>query len=93
MKPYGEAEAGAMLAVVPGWEMKDQKLERTFRFKDYDATTAFVAKVAALAKAEDHHPEVTFGYRTCRVVWWTHAAGGLTENDFICAAKVGDLAV
>lgn len=79
----------ALLADVPGWTAIDGILTREFDFPNYRATIAFVNAAAAIAEQEDHHPEMTVGYSTCRVTWSTHSAGGaLTENDFICAAKV-----
>jgi len=79
----------ALLKDVPGWSAIDGILSRELRFPDYRATIAFVNAVAAIAEQENHHPEMTVGYATCRVTWSTHSAGGaLTENDFICAAKV-----
>lgn len=66
-------------------------IERTFTFKNYYHTLAFVNAVAWIAHQEDHHPELSFGYKQCRVRYTTHAVGGLSENDFICAAKVDRL--
>lgn len=82
----------ALLGDVPGWMAVDGILSREFRLADYRATIAFVNAVAQVAETQDHHPELTVGYATCRVTWSTHSAGGaLTENDFICAAKVNAL--
>lgn len=82
----------AMLNDVPGWMAVDGILSREFRLPDYRATIAFVNAVAQVAEAQDHHPEMTVGHATCRLTWSTHSAGGaLTENDFICAAKVNAL--
>lgn len=67
------------------------RLEARFHFGDYWRTTAFVNAVAWIAHREDHHPEIRFGYNEATVSWWTHAVNGLTENDFICAAKVDAL--
>ena len=63
----------------------------TFEFKNYFRTTAFVNAIAWIAHNEDHHPDITFGYKTAAVTYWTHAINGLSENDFICAAKVDAL--
>lgn len=82
----------ALLPGVPGWSASDGILSREFRLPDYRATIAFVNAVAQVAETQDHHPELTVGYATCRVSWSTHCAGGaLTDNDFICAAKVNAL--
>lgn len=82
----------ALLNDVPGWTAIDGILLREFRLPDYRATIALVNAVAQVAETQDHHPELTVGHATCRVTWSTHSAGGaLTENDFICAAKVNAL--
>lgn len=75
------------------WQLLDdgRKLRAEFQFKNYWHTQAFVNAVAWIAHREDHHPDISFGYKTCAVSWWTHAVDGLTENDFICAAKVDAL--
>jgi 4a-hydroxytetrahydrobiopterin dehydratase len=66
-------------------------IERTFKFPDFAGAFAFVERIAELAEAEDHHPDITFGWGYCRVVWQTHKIKGLHENDFIMAAKVNNL--
>jgi 4a-hydroxytetrahydrobiopterin dehydratase len=68
-----------------------ERIAANFSFGDYWRTTAFVNAVAWIAHTEDHHPDITFGYNQATVTYWTHAVGGLTENDFICAAKVDAL--
>ena len=85
--PYGEAEAQALLAQLKGWTIENGRLVKVFPFRDYYQTMAFVNAVAWVAHREDHHPELVVGYNRCRVEYWTHAIGGLSENDFICAAK------
>ena len=62
-------------------------ISRTFRFDDYHRTLAFVNAVAWIAHREDHHPDLEVGYDRCRVRYATHDVGGLSENDFILAAK------
>jgi len=74
-----------------GWVLEDAKIEKTFRFRNHHETMAFVNAVAWISHREDHHPELTVGYADCRVRYWTHAIGGLSENDFICAAKIDRL--
>ncbi len=81
----------SLLQVFPGWGQQDGEIVKTFSFKNYYQTVAFVNAVAWLAHREDHHPEMTFGYKTCTVRYSTHSVGGLSENDFICAAKVDAL--
>jgi 4a-hydroxytetrahydrobiopterin dehydratase len=81
------------LAQTPGWEKVEGKEEiaKTFTFKNYYETMAFVNAVAFIANREDHHPDMEVSYKQCRVRYSTHAIKGLSENDFICAAKVNAL--
>ena len=89
--PLAEGEIARMLTRIPGWEHREGAISRTFRFPNYWQTIAFVNAAAWVAHREDHHPELTVGYGTCRVAYWTHAVNGISENDFICAAKVDAL--
>lgn len=77
----------------PEWKLaRDGKaIEATFEFKDYYRTTAFVNASAWISHIEDHHPDISFSYNKCTIQYWTHAINGLSENDFICAAKVDAL--
>ena len=82
------AAIAALLPQVPGWQVTDNKLARSFEFKDYHETIAFVNALAWMIHAEDHHPELLVRYRHCIVAFTTHSAGNaVSENDFICAAK------
>lgn len=85
------ARTQEMLGELDGWSLQAQKISRTFQFKNYYQTIAFVNAVAWMTHREDHHPDMTVGYNTCRVEYTTHSAGGLSANDFICAAKVDAL--
>ena len=64
------------------------EIRRLFEFSNFHETMAFVNALAWIAHREDHHPDLEVGYRRCLVRYRTHAIGGLSENDFICAAKV-----
>lgn len=77
----------------PDWQVinNGKAIQATFTFKNYAPTTAFVNAVIFIAHQEDHHPDITFTYKTCTITYWTHAIDGLSENDFICAAKVDAL--
>jgi len=66
-------------------------ISRTFRFSNYYQTLAFVNALAWIAHGEDHHPDLEVGYNRCLVRYSTHAVGGLSENDFICAARIDAL--
>jgi 4a-hydroxytetrahydrobiopterin dehydratase len=85
--PYNEQQARNMLAQLKGWTLQDGKLAKTYPFANYHHTMAFVNALAWISHREDHHPDLEVGYNKCRVTYWTHAVGGLSENDFICAAK------
>ncbi len=79
----------------PEWVLSTQGpyLRREFRFKDFYRTMSFVNAVAHIANIEDHHPDLEIGYGYCRVQYTTHAIQGLSENDFICAAKIDRIAL
>ena len=91
MKPKSEAEVRELLKSLPGWELEKGEIVKTFTFKNYGETVPFVNVVAWIAAREDHHPQIEFGYKTCRVRYSTHAIGGLSDNDLICAAKINNL--
>ncbi|MFQ5559490.1 MAG: 4a-hydroxytetrahydrobiopterin dehydratase [Nitrospinota bacterium] len=86
--PLGEEKARDFMRNIPGWELSKDSIQKEFKFKDHYQTIAFVNAVAWVSHAEDHHPGLEIGYNTCRITYSTHAIGGLSENDFICAAKV-----
>jgi len=76
---------------LPGWTSDGGAIAKTFRFADYFHTMAFVNAVASIAHREDHHPDLEVHYNNCVVRYSTHDVGGLSLNDFICAAKVEDV--
>lgn len=79
----------------PAWVLSEEGscLRREFRFKDFFLTMSFVGAVAHVANIEAHHPDLEIGYNYCRVRLTTHAIDGLSENDFICAAKIDAIPV
>ncbi len=85
----------AMLTQVKGWAIDASvpggMLEQNFTFKNFHATMAFVNAVAWIAHEQDHHPELALSFGRCTVRWNTHSVGGLSLNDFICAARVDQL--
>jgi 4a-hydroxytetrahydrobiopterin dehydratase len=88
------AEAAALLKQLHGeWRLADDSkaLKRSYKFKDFHRTMSFVNAVAHIANVEDHHPDLELGYGYCRITYATHAIGGLSKNDFICAAKIDRL--
>lgn len=87
----GETEIQEHLRELGGWELAQGVIGKVYRFGDYHQTMAFANAVAWIAHQEDHHPELVIGYRTCEVRYHTHAVNGISENDFICAAKIEKL--
>ena len=88
LKPLADSKVQDYLSYLPGRERAGQEIVKVFTFKNYYETIAFVNEVAFIAHAEDHHPDLEVSYKTCIVRYSTHAIGDLSENDFICAAKV-----
>ena len=86
-----EAVIDQHLAQVSGWRLADGAIEKTFEFKNFHETVAFVNALAWICHAEDHHPELSVGYSRCVARFNTHSVGGISVNDFICAAKVDAL--
>jgi 4a-hydroxytetrahydrobiopterin dehydratase len=82
---------GGLKAQVPAWEVRESRLRRTLKFKDFAEAMVFVNRMADLAEAEGHHPDFCVHYANIEVSLWTHTVGGLSENDFILAAKLDDL--
>ena len=83
-----ESQVTILLAEVPGWERVGDEIAKVFKFKNDHETMAFVNASAWVSHREDHHPDLEVGYNKCRVRYSTHSVGGLSENDFICAAKI-----
>jgi 4a-hydroxytetrahydrobiopterin dehydratase len=84
-------EIERLLRCLDGWTCRDGAIAKSLRFSSYAENMAFVNAVAWIAQRQDHHPDLHVGYDTCRVAYRTHTAGGITENDFICAAKIDAL--
>jgi 4a-hydroxytetrahydrobiopterin dehydratase len=91
MPPLPAEEARALLRqLASSWRLSDdgRAIRREFSFRDFYRTMSFVNALAHIANIEDHHPDLEVGYNYCRVVYTTHAVDGLSENDFVCAAKI-----
>lgn len=84
-------EIQALLAQLDDWSYREGALVKAYAFRNYHETMAFVNATAWISHREDHHPDLAVGYNRCEVRYWTHAIGGLSENDFICAAKIDAL--
>jgi 4a-hydroxytetrahydrobiopterin dehydratase len=89
--PMGVDEVQRRLAAAPGWALVDGAIEKRFEFADYYRTIAFVNALAWIAHHEDHHPDLLVSYARCTVRFNTHSVGGISINDFICAARVDAL--
>lgn len=89
--PLTDAQVGPMLKGLDGWSRAGNTITKAFRFTNYWETMAFVNATAWVSHREDHHPDLAVGYNQCVVTYTTHAIGGLSENDFICAAKIDAL--
>jgi 4a-hydroxytetrahydrobiopterin dehydratase len=87
----GPEEAERLLATLDGWERRQERLHKLFRFRDFREAMRFVGAMADLAESEGHHPDFSVHYAAVDVEVWTHAIGGLSENDFILAAKIDAL--
>ncbi len=87
-----DREIADHLSAVDGWVLHEGRLVKSFAFKNYHDTLAFINAIAYVIHAEDHHPELVVTYNRCIVKFDTHSVnggrGGISENDFICAAKV-----
>ena len=86
-----DAQIASRLAKLPGWERHGTEISKTFRFKNYYETMAFVNASAWVSHHQDHHPDLEVGYNACKFRYSTHSAGGLTEKDFVCAGEVEKL--
>jgi 4a-hydroxytetrahydrobiopterin dehydratase len=94
VQPLSRAEAQALLQQLqPQWKLAEdgKSIAGEWKFRNFFHTMSFVNAVAHVANTEDHHPDLEVGYGYCRIRYNTHAIGGLSENDFICAAKIDAL--
>ena len=91
--PYSETQIATYLPLVPGWEPQQGKsLTRTMKFKNFKEALTFINKVGEIAEAEGHHPDINLhDWNIVTFTFSTHAIGGLSENDFILAAKINAL--
>ena len=89
--PLSDDEARELASEVSRWTVEGGKLTRRFEFKDFNEAFGFVSRIALVAEAEGHHPDISISWNVVDLVFWTHTAEGLTRNDFIMAAKVDRL--
>lgn len=86
-----DAQLNPLLQSLPGWQLDGKMITKTYTFKDHYQAQAFTNAVMWVSHRQDHHPALTVGYNTVKVEYWTHTVDGLSENDFICAAKLDKL--
>ncbi len=94
--PLTADQVAPLLTQLEGWAVEEagghQQLVKPFRFPDFVRAVDFVNRITPIAEAEGHHPDLLVAWGLVRVQLWTHAAGGLTENDFVMAARIDDAA-
>ena len=88
MPPLTEGEANTLLKEIPSWKIEDNRVCKQFNFEDFEEAMEFVNKVAFIAEREGHHPDIAIHYSQVIIELWTHTINGLSENDFIIAAKI-----
>jgi 4a-hydroxytetrahydrobiopterin dehydratase len=88
MALLSDAEIDARLATLSGWERTGKEIRKTYQFTDFKGSMAFVTRVAELAEAMDHHPDIAISYSRVTLSLTSHDAGGLTERDFRLAGKI-----
>jgi 4a-hydroxytetrahydrobiopterin dehydratase len=86
-----QTQVTALLHKLDNWTQHGQLISKTFTFSNFDQAMSFVNAVAWISSQQDHHPDLAINYNKCKVEYTTHSVGGLSENDFICAAKVDAL--
>ena len=92
MPPLTLEKIGAYLPQLKEWEVLDNiKIRKRFKFKNFVEAMGFVNKVAEIAEGEGHHPDITINYNRVTISLTTHVIGGLSENDFVMAAKIDEL--
>ncbi|MFT5140856.1 MAG: 4a-hydroxytetrahydrobiopterin dehydratase [Rhodothermales bacterium] len=93
VSPLSVSRITLFLEQVPGWQPSEdgKSIKRSFKFKGFFRTMSFVNALAWIANQQGHHPDFSVGYHYCEVQFTTHAIGGLSENDFICASRVNAL--
>ena len=89
--PLSQNQIDVLMKQLEGWEQHDQVISKTVTFNNFHQAMSFVNAVAWVSNQEDHHPELAVSYNKCKVEYTTHSVNGLSENDFICAAKVDAL--
>ncbi len=92
VEPLKPARVAELLKQLDGWDAREGEISKLYRFPNFADALAFANAIGAMAEREGHHPDLEITWGACRVRYSTHAIGGLSDNDFICAAKVDALA-
>lgn len=92
MPPLEDKKVKELLRQIPAWTLKNGHLYKQFKFKNFVEAIKFVNSIANIAEQEGHHPDFSVHYKIVDVELWTHAVNGLSENDFIVAAKIDKIA-
>jgi len=91
--PLSEDDVKKNLEQIPNWKLNGKKIEREFVFNDFKEAVKFVNNIADLAEDEGHHPDIHIHWNKVMLELWTHSMNGLSENDFIVAAKINNLKI
>ncbi len=91
--PLSENDIKKNLEQIPNWNLNGKKIEREFVFKDFKEAMKFINNIADLAEGEGHHPDIHIHWNKVMLELWTHSMNGLSENDFIVAAKINNLKI
>ena len=89
--PLTKDQITSNLEYLTGWEQCDKKIKKLFKFKNFKEALTFVNQVGNIAETERHHPDIFLAYGKAEIEIWTHAIDGISENDFILAAKIDDI--
>ena len=89
--PLTSEQAKKYLVDVPGWKIDGNKITKEYKFDNFKKSLSFVNKIGGIAEKEGHHPDITFGWGYVKITLTTHAVKGLSENDFILAAKINEI--
>ena len=91
IRRLSDIEITAELASLKGWCRDGETISKTYKFANYHESIAFMNASAWISHREDHHPDILVGYNSCKVSYVTHSVGGISQNDFVCAAKLDAL--
>jgi len=92
VEPLQEGMVKEMLEKIGGWSVEGKKIKKSFEFESFSGSMIFLNRVAEIAEQEGHHPDISLSYNRVNLELWTHSVGGLSENDFILAAKIDKIA-